>query len=261
MNIGIWIDGPAPTEAQIPAWADEIASTGARLASLWCVGTPLHLPRWGARALLLATQALRERGLVVRWTIWGDSRPDRIQEQRAAWAQIVPAFWAAGEPLAEIEVDLEEAWRDGAGAALLAQELGTLGLTITACNSVPGPKVSKAVRAVLDLPGVQEWTLQAYSQYTEKEWTHDPLVRPVTFQAYAARFAQPPLEAGIVTRWRCGLITINQAHPAPHPRGIAALDAAADEALRHTDLLCLWSWKHLRGQGAVLDWVRGLARV
>lgn len=243
----LWADGPLPERADLSAWAEAVAE----VCDVAAIFTPrqdaLHLCRWPEGLLVDALRELQARGVQTRLTVWATSDLGRWTEQAGWLARVFEACAVGGVERPGLDLDVEGAWR---GTATLEQ-IGAFAvrwrLEVSA-NYVPSLKLPSYVLALLRASFVGEITPQAYSQYNPaKRWTWDDLIRPRAFQRHALeQAAQVNAGRAVQARVRCGLMAALQQHPSPHPKGIAALDAAADEVrAQGVHLLGVWSFKHL----------------
>lgn len=261
MDVLAWIDGPIPRRDGVEAWASSVEAVCA-VAALWTPRTDaLHLCRWDEGRLVDALRALQSRGLSTRLTVWATSTPHEWAAQ-AAWLERVFEMCAVGGvDRPGLDLDAEEAWK-GTGTLEQIGAFAARWRLEVSVSYVPAPRLPKYIEALICAPWVGEVMPQAYSQYNPaKPWTHAPLIRPRTFQRHAldqleplqARRASPAVV-------RMGLMAAFQSHPAPHPQGLAALDAAIDEAQRRgVTRLALWSFRHLTGSQRVNAWAVDLA--
>jgi hypothetical protein len=262
MDVLAWIDGPIPSARALPAWASSVEAV-CQTAAIWTprIGA-LHLCRWDEGRLVDALRLLQSRGLSTRLTVWATSTPHEWAAQ-AAWLERVLEMCAVGGvDRPGLDLDAEEAWR---GTQTLAQigEWAARWRVDVSVSYVPSMRLPSHIEALICAPWVGEVIPQAYSQYNpSKPWTHAPLIRPRVFQRHAldqlevvqARRAQ---DASV----RVGLMAALQSHPAPHPQGLAALDAAIETVrARGVDRLALWSYKHLTATARVNAWAVDLVR-
>ena len=253
----LWVDGPLPRRADLGAWADEVAA----VCDVAAIFTPrekaLHLCRWPEALLVDALRELQARGIQTRLTVWATSDLGRWAEQAAWLARVYEACAVGGVERPGLDLDAESSWAGAGTLAALEQFVARWRLDVSA-NYVPSLRLPSHVLALLRAPWVREITPQAYSQYNPaKRWTWDDLIRPRTFQAHALeQAAKVQAQRATPARLRVGLMAALQSHPAPHPQGLAALDAALEVV---GDLpVGVWSFKHVEGSEKTTAWVKGL---
>jgi hypothetical protein len=257
-----WIDGPTPRKGELAAWAAKVA----QVCDVAAIFTPregaLHLCRWDEGLLVDALRALQAQGLQTRITVWATSNPAKWAEQEAWLGRVLEMCAVGGVERPWLDLDAESSWRGVQTLASIEAFAARWKLRVSA-NYVPSLRLSGHITVLLTAPWVDELIPQAYSQWNPSAtWTHDKLIRPRTFQRHAigqleviqAKRAQ---DASV----RCGLMAAFQQHPAPHPQGLDALDAALDEARKlGVPEVALWSYKHLVNpkRPDVTRWASGL---
>ena len=256
MSVLVWLDGPIPTH--LATWAAQAAQM-CDVAAVW---TPKedahHLCRWRLGHLVDALRALQAQGLETRLTVWATSHASEWAQQSAWLRDVYELCAVGGVERPGLDLDAEEAWRTTQTLEQIGEFAAQWRLKVAA-NYVPSLRLSAATLALCRAPWVGEIVPQAYSQWQPaKAWTHDPLIRPRVFQRHALAQAGQ-IQAGRTTAAsvRVGLMAAFQGHPAPHPQGLAALDAAVEECQRTgVGDVALWSAKHLTGDKAT--WAEGL---
>lgn len=243
----VWVDGPIPHARDLISWAGQVA----RVCDVAAIFTPrqgaLHLCRWVEGHLVDALRALQAQGLQTRITVWATSNPAKWRDQEAWLGRVLEMCAVGGVEYPWLDLDAESSWRgtqtlEAIGAFAVKHRLKV------SANYVPSLKLPAHVKALLRAPWVFEVIPQAYSQWNkDAAWTHADLIRPRTFQRHALAQLQAIQESRTAPAFvRCGLMAAFQSHPAPHPQGLAALDAAVDEAAKHgAQGFALWSYKHL----------------
>ena len=259
MDVMVWVDGPLPKAAGLEAWARGVADV-ADVAGVW---TPkegaLHMSRWDTGRLVDALRALQAQGVKTRLTVWATSSVARWTQQAEWLARVFEACAVGGVERPGLDLDAESAWAGTATMESIAAFARRWDLDVSA-NYVPGLHLSRQVRELALAEWVSELIPQAYSQYQPAvAWTHADLIRPRTFQRHAlTQLAGLNAARTTPARLRVGIMAAFQTHPDPHPKGLAALDAALDEArILGVHDVALWSAKHL-SRPAVRGWAEGL---
>lgn len=255
-----WVDGPLPGRQELSAWAARVAG----VCDVAAIFTPregaLHLCRWPEALLVDALRELQARGVQTRLTVWATSDAAKWSEQAAWLGRVFEACAVGGVERPGLDLDAEGGWRSAATLEQIGAFAGRWRLEVSA-NYVPSLKLPSYVAALLHAPWVDELIPQAYSQWNPKaKWTHDDLIRPRTFQAHALdQLAPIQAKRSTPARVRVGIMAAFQNHPAPHPRGLDALDAALDEArARGVSEVAVWSFKHLVAKKTSEAWAQGL---
>ncbi len=243
----VWVDGPIPKREALGSWAAPVASVCAVAAIFTPKEGALHLCRWNEGVLVDALRALQAQGLQTRITVWATSNPAKWSEQEAWLTRVLQMCAVGGVEYPWLDLDAESSWKGAQTLAQIGAFVAKFKLKVSA-NYVPALRLPSGVVSLLTAPWVREVIPQAYSQWNPNAaWTHDDLIRPRTFQRHA--LGQLGAIHGARTEpafVRCGLMAAFQNHPAPHPQGLAALDAALDEAnTQGAQGLALWSYKHL----------------
>lgn len=261
-KVMVWVDGPLPERRELSAWADRVAG----VCDVAAIFTPregaLHLCRWPEALLADALRELQARGVQARLTVWATSNLARWTEQAAWLARVFEACAVGGVERPGLDLDAEGGWRSAATLEQIGAFAGRWRLRVSA-NYVPSLGLPSYVAALLRAPWVDELIPQAYSQWNPKaKWTHDSLIRPRVFQVHALdQLAQVQAKRSTPARVRVGIMAAFQKHPAPHPQGLAALDAALDEArARGVSEVAVWSFKHLAAKATSEAWARDVKR-
>lgn len=257
-----WIDGPLPRRGELAAWAAEVS----RVCDVAAIFTPRegapHLCRWDEGLLVDALRALQAQGLQTRITVWATSNPAKWAEQEAWLGRVLEMCAVGGVEKPWLDLDAESSWKGLQTLEGIERFASKWRLKVSA-NYVPSLRLSSQIKALLTSPWVDEIIPQAYSQWNPNAaWTHDELIRPRTFQRHAIGQLEA-IQSGRnqLASVRCGLMAAFQQHPDPHPKGIAALDAAQGEARNlGVSEVALWSYKHLVNpkRPDVTRWAAGL---
>lgn len=256
----VWVDGPLPERPELSAWADRVAG----VCDVAAIFTPrkgaLHLCRWPEDLLVDALRELQARGIQTRLTVWATSDLVRWAEQAAWLARVFEACAVGGVERPGLDLDAEGGWRSAATLEQIGAFVGRWRLEVSA-NYVPSLALPSRVVRLACAPWVDELIPQSYSQLNPKaKWTHDDLIRPRVFQAHALdQLAPIQAKRSAPARVRVGIMAAFQNHPAPHPTGLDALNAALDEArLRGVSKAAVWSFKHLAAKATSEAWAQSL---
>lgn len=251
LPLGLWFDGPRPALGRIDAEADLWPGVVDSISlDLDAAGTGT-VSTWRPQELIAFTGALQERGIEVWWMLrprhtaaWVDKAVQAVAELLDSSRDALTAPW--------LDLDLEEG-TEHFDALLVARFLDPIPAARIRLNSVP--TLAGAIR-----PHVVPWLEhrrpdgsravsahcgQCYTQDTGKTWDDHEAFRP------AGRFVRRWVEAipAHEARWpgvqqECGQALYAQQHPAPHPTGIAALEATRDVLLSAQRPIRCWSRKH-----------------
>lgn len=257
-----WIDGPLPRQGALAAWAAEVSKVCAVAAIFTPREGALHLCRWDEGLLVDALRALQAQGLQTRLTVWATSNPAKWAEQEAWLGRVLEMCAVGGVEQPWLDLDAESSWKGQQTLESIERFVAKRKLKVSA-NYIPSLRLSSHITALLTSPWVDELIPQAYSQHNPSAaWTRDELIRPRVFQRHAIgqlQVIQSKRAQGASVR--CGLMAAFQQHPDPHPQGLAALDAALDEARKlGVPEVALWSYKHLANpkRPDVTRWAAGL---
>lgn len=268
-GLGIWVDGPPPrTSAQAEALARKVKDLGVVRASLFLPARSGEHWRsaWAPARVIEATALLRGLGVEVLWCVWPVATAAALEGLRGQMEAIWREGLRQGVAPAPVDLDLEggaSGW--GAPGLDLVDELReAVGATPdlpARVNCIPPLGGLRAQdRAVALAPWVDRIALQTYSQWrADKAWTHHDLMRPGTFQRHGGKLARKlnsdRAAAGLApVGVSLSLILGGQDHPAPHPQGVEALQAALGAARGEGATTDLWSLLAATGRAAA--WVR-----
>lgn len=277
VDVAAWIDGSQPTDAEVDAWADQIAGAGINTAILSLnVGVgDVWIPRWKPAKLARCTDALRARGLSVQWMPWLKATKEAIDQQIEALA----GLFAHSSP-DQISPDAEghtkwHGWgEEGVDLApYFAESLARLkgcpeAFGVTAIPPFNGPrKQDLALMFALAEYGPVEGQPQGYSQYQpNKTWTHNPVFRPGPIQKHVlgswwvTHDDGRTLPIAPLTSIRYGQMGFCQAHPTG-PRGVAALELAhatvAESGL--VSKVSYWAWKGMKSSPRTIGFLRRIS--
>lgn len=251
-----------PQARALDLWAAKVAQV-CDVAAIFSPkeGAP-HLCRWDEDLLVDALRALQAQGLQTRITVWATSHPAKWAEQEAWLGRVLEMCAVGGVERPWLDLDAESSWKGQQTLESIERFVAHWRLSVSA-NYVPSLRLSSQIKALLTSPWVGELIPQAYSQWNPgAAWTHDELIRPRVFQRHAlAQLEAVQAKRAQDASVRCGLMAAFQQHPAPHPQGLAALDAALDEARKlGVPEVALWSYKHLVNpkRPDVTRWAHGL---
>jgi hypothetical protein len=271
-GLGIWVDGPPPrTGAQTVALARKVKELSVSRASLFLPARNGQHWRsaWQPERVIEATTLLRGMGVEVLWCVWPVATAAALEGLRGQMEAIWREGLRQGVAPAPVDLDLEggaSGW--GAPGLDLVDELReAVGATPdlpARVNCIPPLGGLRAQdRAVALAPWVDRIALQTYSQWrADKAWTHHDLMRPGTFQRHGGKLARKlnsdRAAAGLApVGVSLSLILGGQDHPAPHPQGVEALQAALGAARGEGATTDLWSLLAATGRAAA--WVRAQA--
>lgn len=228
-SIGIWFDAPRPnSDAAIRDEVARLARAVDRVSIRLNAGTgDIWRPTWRAEALIDLSRALQDAGLEVRWMIDPKGTPEAIRQTCADLHHLYGLGAQRGVEPCRPDLDLEGWAREFTPirARAFLDELEAFCPFGVAINCVPTGKgeLHRYVQAFLADERVNIVTLQSYLQYQgEGHWTAPAVFRPSgsylpTCDAVARRLESSARAVAL------GQAIHAQDHPAPHPRGVAAL--------------------------------------
>lgn len=272
-TLGLWFDAPRPNDdASIRAEAQRMGAAVDRVSIRLNAGTGnIWRPTWRAEALIDFSFALQEEGLEVRWMIdpkgTGDAIDQTCRDLHYLYGLGASRGLGKGGGVAPCRPDLDlEGWAkdfNEARAHRFLCELEAFYPDGVAINCVPTGKgaLHRYVEAFLVDARVNIVTLQSYLQYQgEDHWTKPGVFRPsgsylTTCEAVAKRIDRQGRAVAL------GQALHAQDHPAPHPRGVAALEVVRKRLLALGRSWDCWSrasvnteaeWDYLRVTKEVL---------
>lgn len=234
-------------------WALALVDTGATDFSLVTFGDPvLAVPEWWtADRLAAATAALRHaswqarRPCRVGWLFWADARRHAQSLDAYKEALEVCARYGTEHTPDYLEADAEEAARRITPAqvtewlTLAAEVRADLQVTAVLNNNTGLGLARVWVEQISVYADHVTLRPQVYTAWLRKKsWTHAGLFRPGVFQGELADDLARLLERYPKLIIEQGAALYGQAHPAPHPQGVEALQASWQAAL---DTAHMWS--------------------
>lgn len=280
-GFGLWVDSLPDRRGGVwdwDGWAQELVGTGASDFSIVTFGqTVLALPSWwNAERLAAAAAALYHAAgkatqpCRVGWLYWADAQRDA--ESRETYQRLLERCAKYGSECLPfyLEADAEEAAKGltPEQAVRWARLHPNVELQVTAViNEGNGLGLARpfivgniAERHVVLRP-------QIYTAYLpNKAWTKHGLFRPGVFQEKIADNLAALLDAYPSLTIEQGAALYGQDHPAPHPKGVEALQASYKAAL---DTAHMWSpkygprwmfWSSKAISSVVYNWLKTLPR-